>query len=106
MRFLIILALSGIVAPIAFSTALTELCAWTVVHTPHIREVSAQQSLGSLPFRIISMPLNMVPDDQASGTLPPSIWASILRCPSILVMGSIAILAIPILLLLVSVLSV
>src|SRR5512143_1332754 len=81
------------VIPQAFSTALTEHCAWTVVQTPHIREVSAQHSLGSLPFTMVSMPLHMVPDDQASVTLPPSTWASILKCPSILVTGSIAILA-------------
>jgi len=93
MMFLMILALSVMVIPKAFSTALTEHCAWTVVQTPHIREVSAQHSLGSLPFRMISMPRHIVPDDQASVTLPPSTCASILRCPSILVMGSIAIFA-------------
>src|SRR3972149_3117875 len=40
------------------------------------------------------MPMNMVLAAHASTTLPPSTCASILRCPSILVIGSIAILAI------------
>ena len=40
--------------------------AWTVVQTPQMRCVKAQASRGSRPFRMISMPRNMVDDDQAS----------------------------------------
>ena len=78
-RFLMILALSGIVIPRAFSTALTELVEWTVVHTPHIRERRAHTSLGSRSLIMTSMPRHMVPEDQASVTFPPSTWASIRR---------------------------
>jgi len=37
MMFAMIRALSGIVEPQAFSTALTEAKAWTIVQTPHTR---------------------------------------------------------------------
>ena len=40
--------------------------ACTVVQTPQMRWVKAQASRGSRPFRISSMPRNMVDDDQAS----------------------------------------
>src|SRR5208282_4987147 len=53
-----------------------------------MRWVKAQASRGSRPFRIISIPRNMVDDDQASVTLPPSTSASIRRCPSMRVTGS------------------
>ena len=61
-------ALGGGIAPIAFSTARIEAMACTVVQTPQIRWVKAQASRGSRPFRISSMPRNMVEEDQASRT--------------------------------------
>jgi hypothetical protein len=60
------LALGGGSAPMAFSTARIEVMACTVVHTPQIRWVKAQASRGSLPFKMASMPRNMVEEDQAS----------------------------------------
>jgi hypothetical protein len=66
-------------APIAFSTARIDAMACTVVHTPQMRWVKAQASRGSRPFRMISMPRNMVEDDQASRTAPSSTWASMRR---------------------------
>ena len=59
-------ALGGGTAPSAFSTARTEAIAWTVVQTPQMRWVNAQASRGSRPFRMISMPRNIVDDDHAS----------------------------------------
>ena len=40
------------------------------------------------PFRMISIPRNMVEEDQASCTAPPSTSASMRRCPSMRVTGS------------------
>ncbi len=44
----------------AFSTARIEAIACTVVQTPQMRWVKAQASRGSRPFRISSMPRNIV----------------------------------------------
>ena len=59
-------ALGGGAAPIAFSTARIDAIACTVVHTPQIRCVKAHASRGSRPCKIISIPRNIVDDDQAS----------------------------------------
>src|SRR5208283_3710668 len=53
-----------------------------------MRWVKTQASRGSRPLRMISMPRNIVDDDQASLTFPPSTSASIRRCPSMRVTGS------------------
>ena len=81
-------ALGGGAAPIAFSTARIDAMAWTVVQTPQMRCVNAHASRGSRPFRMISMPRNIVDEDQASLTLPPSTSASMRRWPSMRVTGS------------------
>src|SRR3990167_6569699 len=72
----------------AFSTARTEAMACTVVQTPQKRWVMAQASRGSRPSRICSTPRHMVPEAQASVTLPPSTSQSIRRWPSMRVIGS------------------
>ncbi len=72
-------AFGGGEAPIAFSTARMDAIAWTVVQTPQMRCVKAQASRGSLPFRISSMPRNIVEEDHASWTFPPSTSASMRR---------------------------
>ena len=82
-------AFSGTSRSQAFSTAHTEAMACTVVHTPQIRWVKIQASRGSRPFRIISMPRHIWPDDQAFVTLPPSTSQSMRRWPSMRVIGSI-----------------
>ena len=85
-------ALDGILTPTASSTALTEDRAWVYVQTPHDRCTKCWASLGSLPWRINSIPRNICPELQAFLTLPPSTSTSIRRWPSILVIGSIVIL--------------
>src|SRR5665648_1283362 len=87
----IIRALVGTLIPRASSTARTELTACTVVQTPQMRCVRVQAERGSRPFRISSMPRNMVLLAQASVTFPSLTSTSILKCPSIRVIGSIAI---------------
>ena len=72
-------ALGGGTAPIAFSTARMDAMAWTVVQTPQMRCVNTQASRGSRPLRISSIPRNIVEEDQASFTFPPSTSASIRR---------------------------
>jgi len=58
-------AFSGTWIPRASSTARTEVMACTVVQTPQILWVKTQASRGSRPLRMISIPRNMVQDDQA-----------------------------------------
>jgi hypothetical protein len=84
-------AFGGISIPSAASTALTDVCAWTVVHTPQMRCAQIHASRGSRPCRISSMPRNMVPEEYAALTTPPSTCASMRRCPSIRVTGSMTI---------------
>ncbi|MNH40001.1 hypothetical protein D3C79_1012500 [compost metagenome] len=79
MRLRMNCALTGTLAPMAFSTARTEAMAWIEVQTPQIRCTIIQASRGSLPLRISSMPRHMVPDDQALVTTPPSISQSMRR---------------------------
>ncbi len=83
------LAFSGILMPMASSTARTLASACTPVHTPQIRSVKAQASRGSRPLRMSSRPRHMVPVDTA---LVMTFWlltlASMRRWPSIRVMGS------------------
>ena len=79
----------------AFSTARMEAMECTVVQTPQKRWVKYQASRGSRFLRMVSIPRNMVLLLQASVTLPSFTSASIRRCPSILVIGSTTILAIP-----------
>jgi len=93
MMFLISSALGGILMPSAFSTLRMEAMAWTVVHTPQNLCTKYHASRGSRPWRIFSMPRNMVLLLQASATPFPLTSASIRRCPSILVMGSMTIFA-------------
>ena len=62
--------------------------AWTVVQTPQNRCVKSHASRGSRPRRIVSIPRNIWPDDQAFETRPPSTSTSTLRWPSIRVTGS------------------
>ena len=81
-------ALIGISMPSAFSTARTEAIAWTVVHTPQKRWVKSHASRGSRPWRIVSMPRNIWPDDQEFFTRPPSTSTSMRRWPSMRVIGS------------------
>ena len=81
-------AFSGISRPIAFSTARTDVMAWTVVQTPQMRWAKSQASRGSRPSRMSSMPRNIWPDDQDLVTLPPSTSTSMRRCPSMRVIGS------------------
>src|SRR6185369_16603941 len=88
MMFRISSALGGTFMPSAFSTARIEAMEWTVVQTPQNRWVKYQASRGSLVFRIFSIPRNIVLLLQASTILPLLISASILKCPSILVIGS------------------
>src|SRR6476469_5733555 len=84
-------ALSGTSSCSAFSTARTEAMACTAVHTPQKRCVNSQASRGSRPCRIRSMPRNICPDDHALRTTPPSTSASMRRCPSMRVIGSMVI---------------
>src|SRR3954465_3691208 len=84
-------ALSGTSSCSAFSTARTEAIACTVVHTPQNRCVNSHASRGSRPCRIRSMPRNIWPDDHAFFTMPPSTSASMRRCPSMRVTGSMVI---------------
>src|SRR6185369_13669637 len=90
-RFLMYCALSGTSSCRAFSTARTEAMACTVVQTPQNRCVKSQASRGSRPCRMRSMPRNICPDDHAFRTNPPSTSASIRRCPSMRVTGSMVI---------------
>jgi len=66
--------------------------ACTVVQTPQKRCTKLQASCGSRPFRITSMPRHIWAEDQALVTLPPFASTSILKCPSIRVIGSSVIL--------------
>src|SRR3990172_3198364 len=91
-RFLMYCAFRGISMFSAFSTALTETVACTDVQTPQMRWVKSHTSRGSRPLTIVSIPRHIWPDDQAFITLPLSTSHSILRWPSILVIGSIVIL--------------
>src|SRR5215831_1936419 len=75
----------------AFSTARTEAMACTVVQTPQNRCVNNHASRGSRPCRIRSMPRNICPEDHALRTTPPSTSASMRRCPSMRVTGSMVI---------------
>src|SRR6185503_7757812 len=84
-------ALSGTSSCRAFSTARTEAMACTVVQTPQNRCVKSHASRGSRPCRMRSMPRNIWPDDHALRTTPPSTSASIRRCPSMRVTGSMVI---------------
>src|SRR3954466_6766195 len=84
-------ALSGTSSCSAFSTARTEAIACTVVQTPQNRCVNSHASRGSRPCRIRSMPRNIWPDDHAFRTTPPSTSASMRRCPSMRVTGSMVI---------------
>src|SRR6476646_8608006 len=84
-------ALSGTSSCSAFSTARTEAMACTVVHTPQNRCVNSHASRGSRPCRMRSMPRNIWPDDHALRTKPPSTSASMRRCPSMRVTGSMVI---------------
>src|SRR4030095_7216339 len=84
-------ALSGTSSRSAFSTARTEAIACTVVQTPQNRCVKSHASRGSRPCRIRSMPRNIWPDDHALRTTPPSTSASMRRCPSMRVTGSMVI---------------
>src|SRR5436190_1856842 len=84
-------AFSGTASWSAFSTARTDAIACTVVHTPQNRCVKSQASRGSRPCRMRSMPRNIWPDDHALRTNPPSTSASIRRCPSMRVTGSMVI---------------
>jgi hypothetical protein len=89
--FLIYWSLRGISMPSAFSTERTEASAWTDVQTPQKRWTNSHASRGSRPWSITSKPRHIWPDDHALLTLPLSISQSTLRCPSILVTGSIVI---------------
>src|SRR6186997_1671956 len=84
-------ALSGTSSCSAFSTARTEAMACTVVQTPQNRCVKSHAARGSRPCRMRSMPRNIWPDDHAFRTNPPSTSASIRRCPSMRVTGSMVI---------------
>src|SRR3954469_6930175 len=84
-------ALSGTASCSAFSTARTEAIACTVVHTPQKRCVKSHASRGSRPWRMRSMPRNICPEDHALRTKPPSTSASMRRCPSMRVTGSMVI---------------
>src|SRR5512140_180371 len=88
MRFRTSWALSGISRPSALSTDRTEAMACTVVQTPQMRWVNTHASRGSRPFKIVSMPRHMVPEDQAFLTAPPSTSTSMRRWPSMRVTGS------------------
>src|SRR5512138_865450 len=81
-------ALGGTFMASAFSTARMDAMEWTVVQTPQNLWVKYQASRGSRPFRIFSIPRYIVLPLQASTIFPLLISASILRCPSILVIGS------------------
>ena len=93
MRLRIISALNGTVMLRAFSTDRTEAMEWTVVQTPQKRWVKYQASRGSRPWRIFSIPRNMVLELQASVIVPPFTSAWIRRCPSMRVIGSTTIFA-------------
>src|SRR4051812_23499801 len=84
-------AFSGTSSCSAFSTARTDAIACTVLHTPQKRCVKSHASRGSRPCRMRSMPRNICPDDHAFRTTPPSTSASIRRCPSMRVTGSMVI---------------
>src|SRR6266545_1315933 len=84
-------ALSGTSSCNAFSTARTDAIACTVVHTPQNRCVKSHASRGSRPCRMRSMPRNICPEDHAFRTTPPSTSASMRRCPSMRVPGSMVI---------------
>src|SRR4029453_2307007 len=84
-------ALSGTSSCSAFSTARTDAIACTVVQTPQKRWVNSHASRGSRPCRIRSMARNIWPDDPPLRTTPPSTSASMRRCPSMRVTGSMVI---------------
>src|SRR6185436_6027548 len=84
-------AFSGTSSCSAFSTARTDAIACTVVQTPQNRCVKSHASRGSRPCRMRSMPRNICPDDHALRTTPPSTSASMRRCPSMRVTGSMVI---------------
>src|SRR5215510_12985465 len=90
-RFLMYCAFGGTSSCSAFSTARTDAIACTVVQTPQNRCVNSHASRGSRPCRIRSMPRNICPDDHALRTVPPSTSASMRRCPSMRVTGSMVI---------------
>jgi len=70
--FLIKLAFFGILILRASSIALTEVTACTNVQTPQILSARAQTSLGSLPLKIISIPLKRALVQEASLITFPS----------------------------------
>ncbi len=81
-------ALRGTWIPSAFSTDRTRQRVHRRAH-PADAFVNAQASRGSRPCRITSIPRHIVPEEIAFSTvLPPLSIASILRCPSIRVIGS------------------
>src|SRR3954452_19383365 len=89
MMLRIVLAFSGILISSAFSTARTEVNACVPVQTPQIRSVNAQESRGSRPRRITSMPRHIVPVETALRmTLLLSTFTSSRRWPSMRVTGS------------------
>jgi len=93
--FLIILPLSVNVMPKASSKHLTDAIVCPVGQTPHILCVIWGASLGSLVFRIFSNPRKSVPLEFASVILPLVLTVIVhLLCPSILVKGSMIIVAI------------
>src|SRR6266567_6174213 len=86
-------ALSGTSTFKACSTERIDEMACTVVQTPQKRWANDQASCGSRPLRMVSIPRHIWADDQALVTVPPSTSTSILRCPSMRVIGSNVILA-------------
>src|SRR5450631_824946 len=94
MRFRMSCAFSGISRLSAFSTVRTDAIAWTVVQTPQNLCVKSHASRGSRPVRIVSMPRNIWPEDQAFVTFPPLTSTSMRRWPSMRVIGSTTILVI------------
>src|SRR5262245_62102289 len=91
MRLRMYWAFAGISSSSAFSTARTDVMAWTVVQTPQNLCVNSHASRGSLPRRMFSIPLHIWPEAQALRTLPPSTSTSMRRCPSMRVTGAIVI---------------
>src|SRR5262249_27841028 len=91
MRLRMYWAFAGISSSSAFSTARTDVMAWTVVQTPQNLCVKSHASRGSLPRRMFSIPLHIWPEAQALRTLPPSTSTSMRRWPSMRVTGPIVI---------------
>lgn len=97
MMFRMIRPFLGGMIPKAFSSAWHDAMPCGVGQTPQNRWEIWIASRGFRPIRICSKPRYKVPSHCASVTLPSSRVASIFRCPSMRVIGSMEILVVVVL---------